>query len=597
MRKLGKKQIIGIILAVVVIVSVIVIGVISNIKGKENNKETTTTSLDDYDENDPTYDSQTAIYINFSGNTATCDSSSVNIENGKVTIKSEGVYVLSGTYTGRVEVDTDKKVRIILNNVDITSSDGSAIYVINADKTYITLDENSENTLEDTTNYSDEEMEAVIYSKDDLVFNGNGKLIVNGNYQDGIVSKDDLKIISGDIEVNAMNNGIKGKDSVKIKNGNITINAQNDGIKSTNSEEEDKGYIEIEDGNITINAEHDGIQAEKYINIEGGTFNITSGGGSTNSTKVGTQSNDMFMRGQWTSPEEAQSSGEDTGSYKGIKASGAITINGGTFNINSADDSLHSNSDITISNITFEAKSGDDGIHADNKITINSGSIKINESYEGIEANEIEINGGDIEAVASDDGINVAGGNDSSSVMGRPGQNNFSSDTSNTKLTINDGKIYINAKGDGLDSNGSIYINGGQIYVDGPEDNGNGALDYENECVMKGGILIAVGSSGMAQAISNTSSIYCLNATLSSTQSSGKTITITDSSSNTIIEYTPSKSYSSVVIATPDLVNGETYNLNIDGSSYSSFTISSIITQIGNSGNNMMNGPMNNRRM
>lgn len=590
MKKIGKKQIICIILAVIVIIGIIIIAIVSNNKGKENN---ISTSLDEYDENDPSYDKSTAIYITFNGNTASCDSNSVVISQNCTKITNEGVYVLSGDYTGNVQIETDKRVRIILNNVNISSSDGPAIYVLNADKTYITLDENSINLLEDTTNYSDEEATATLYSKDDLIFNGSGSLTVKGNYQDGIISKDDLKIVSGTFDVNAMNNGIKGKDSVKIKSGNIKIKAGNDGIKSTNSDEAERGYIEIKDGNITIESEHDGIQAEKYINIENGTFNIISGGGSSNSTKVGKQDDNMFMMGRNMSPQEAQNNGEDTESYKGIKASGSINITGGTFNINSADDSLHSNENIVISNVSFETDSGDDGIHADNTLTINSGNIKINQSYEGIEASTIEINGGDIYIVSSDDGINVAGGNDSSSIMGRPGQNNFST-SSEYKLTINDGNIYVNSKGDGLDSNGVIYINGGKTYVDGPEDDGNGALDYENECVMKGGILVAVGNSGMAQVISNNSSVYCLNANLSARQSSGCKITITDSSSNTLIEYTPSKSYNSIVIATPDLKNGSTYDLNLGESKYSSFTVSSIITTLGNSGN-MIQQQMNRR--
>lgn len=582
MKNNRRKQIIFILLSIIIIVGVLVIAIISNNKGKEINSSNL--SLDEYDENDPSYDKATAIYISFDGNSVLCDSNNVIVDSNSIKIINEGVYVLNGNYNGSVLVETDKKVRIILNQINISSNNGPAIYILNADKTYITLDENSTNVLEDTTNYSDEEATATIYSKDDLIFNGTGSLIVTGNYQDGIVSKDDLKIISGIYNITALNNGIKGKDSVKIKDGDIHIKAENDGIKATNSEEIDKGYIEINKGNIVIEAGHDAIQSEKYINIEDGVFDILSGGGSSNSTKVGTQQNDFFLKGKMSNAQEAQSSQEDTESFKGIKASGSITISGGILKINSADDSLHSNENITIDNVSFEAISGDDGINADNNIIINSGTIKINESYEGIEASNIDINGGDISVVADDDGINIAGGNDSSSIMGRPGQNNFSSSTNN-KLTINNGKIYVNSTGDGLDSNGAIYINGGEIYVDGPENSGNGALDYESECVMKGGTLIAVGSSGMSQAISSNSSIYCLNANLNSTYSSN--ITITDSSNNVILEYSPSKTYSSIVVATPLFNNGSTYNLNIDGSKYSSFSISSIINTIGNSGNMM----------
>jgi hypothetical protein len=583
MKKINKKLILKVIILIVLIAFLIAVAVICNINGSKNNKPSA--YLDSYDENDPSYDKDTAIYINFSDENVECDSSNVEVSSNKIKIKNEGVYVLSGNYNGSVEVETNKKVRIILNNVNIVSKDGPAIYILNADKTYITLDENSTNVLEDTTNYSDEEATATLYSKDDLIFNGNGILTLKGNYQDGIISKDDLKIISGTYDVTAMNNGIKGKDSVKILDGDITIKAENDGIKSTNSKDSDKGYIEIIGGTFNIDAGHDGFQAEKYIKIENGTFNITTGGGSTNSTKVGQTDDKFFMKGQWS--QQSQSTSEDTGSYKAIKASGSIEIINGTFNIDSADDSLHSNENITITDCDFTAQSGDDGIHADNELVINSGKINITESYEGIEASVITINGGNIDVVSTDDGINVAGGNDSSSITGRPGQNNFSN-SSNNKLTINNGNIYVNAKGDGLDSNGSIYINGGTIYVDGPVDGGNGALDYDNECVMNGGTLVAVGNSQMAQAISSNSKVYCLDATLSSNQEAKSTISITDSNSNTIIEYTPSKAYNSVVIATTDLKQNSTYTLNINSEKYSSFTTSYIVTNIGNSNNQMM---------
>ena len=601
MKKLDKVKIIKLIALILAVVLCLTLVIVINKKLENKNNEGGL--LDNYDENDFSYDKDKATYITFDGTSATCDSDNVEISDGTTKIKSEGIYVLTGNYTGSVIVQTNQKVRIILSNVSISSSDGPAIYVVNAKKTYITLDENTENKLEDSTNYTDQEATATIYSKDDLIFNGNGSLVLAGNYQDGIISKDDLKIISGTYNITAMNNGIKGKDSVQIENPDITINAQNDGIKSTNSEDEEKGFVKINGGKITINSEHDGIQAENYIEISDGKINITTGGGSQNSTKTEKQDS-MFIRGKSVPMQEAQKieseDASDTGSYKGIKAQKNIVISGGTLNIDSKDDSIHSNSKITIENGTFQINSGDDGIHADDTLIINSGTIDVNKSYEGLEASVIEINDGDIKVNSQDDGINVAGGNDSSNENGGFQPDNFKQQSdSNNKLTINGGTIYVNASGDGLDANGSIYINGGTVYVDGPESDGDGALDYDNECVVNGGTLIAVGSTGMAQAISESSTVYCLNAAV--TQSSGKKITITDSDSNTVLEYTPSKTYSSIVIATSEFQKGQTYNLNIDGSNYSSFTISSIVNNVGNTSNNfgpgnMKNGPFNGRQ-
>lgn len=177
--------------------------------------------------------------------------------------------------------------------------------------------------------------------------------------------------------------------------------------------------------------------------------------------------------------------------------------------------------------------------------------------------------------------------------MGRPGQNSFS-ENSDTNLEINGETIYVDSAGDGLDSNESVYINGGIIHVDWSTNGGNGALDYEDEFLMKGGELIAVGSAQMAQGISNDSKINCFNLNLSTTQSASTTISITDSSDNEVLLYIPSKEYLSVIIALSKLLANETYNIKINGNNYTSLTVTSVITSVGN--NPGMGGMMEPRK-
>lgn len=244
---------------------------------------------------------------------------------------------------------------------------------------------------------------------------------------------------------------------------------------------------------------------------------------------------------------------------------------------------------IGIKNATLNIESGDDGIHADAELIIDGGNITITKSYEGLEASKITINNGNIQITSSDDGINVAGGNDASS-MNRPGSNSFSTNSNNT-LTINGGTIYVNADGDGLDANGSIYINGGTIKVDGPSNSGNGALDYDRECVVSGGVLLAGGASGMSQSVSNTSTTYGLSINFSSNYKSGDKISVVDASSKEIISYESNKSYSSLVIVSPDIKKGNTYTIKINGTDYQSVTISNIVTNVGNAVGGMGNRP------
>ncbi|MBQ8984867.1 carbohydrate-binding domain-containing protein [Candidatus Saccharibacteria bacterium] len=256
---------------------------------------------------------------------------------------------------------------------------------------------------------------------------------------------------------------------------------------------------------------------------------------------------------------------------KGIKADNGLGLSGsGTYTITAKDDTLHSNGNITIASGTYVLNTGDDAIHADGTLKIVSGKIVTEKSHEGLEANIIEISGGDISITATDDGIN-AQNSDGTSRVGVTGDG---------KLIISGGKIYVNSGGDGLDSNGTITISGGEIYVDGPTSDGNGAVDCDGEISITGGTLIAVGSSGMAQ-----------NAT-SATQPS-VLMNLSQSYSGNIIfggiSYEPSKKFQSVLISSDKLKVGETYQLSIGGSQVQSVTISQNIT---GQGSGMMGGGM-----
>ena len=466
------------------------------------------------------------------------------------TIKSGGIYNLTGSYDGTITVDAgEADVKLVLTDTTITSTNGPAIYIISADNVYIELV--GDNTINSTTTA---ELNGAIYSKSDLCFVGTGSLTITSNY-DGIVGKDDLEIEEGTYTITSDDDGIVGKDSVYILNGTFNITSKGDGIKSSN--EEEKGVITILGGKYNIKASGDGITSISTLTIEGGEFDITSGSGSSTSYN-------------------------STTSMKGIKANGDLTITGGKFNISSTDDAIHTNSNLTIKGGTINVSSGDDGLHADNNLVIDDGTINITKSYEGTEGLNITVNGGDIKIVASDDGFNAAGGDGSS--QGRMGSASYNT-SSTSALTITGGNIYVNASGDGLDANGNIYITGGTTYVDGPTNNGNGAIDigdggsYVFE--VTGGTLIAVGTSGMA--ISPTSGSTVTSVLINTTQAYNGDITLGS------ITYSPSKAYNSILICSNELKVGNTYTLKINNTDIQSVTLNNTITTSGTTGN--MGGP------
>ena len=466
--------------------------------------------LTDYDSNDVTT-------ITFSNSEIKADDNSVNISGNTATITKKGDYIITGTTSdGQLIIDSDKEkdVHLILDNASITSKSSAPIYVKSADKVIITLKDGTNNYLSDSKDFAydnatDKEPNATLFSKDSITINGEGELTVNANFNNGIQSKDHLKILSGKITVTSKNDAIKGKDSVTITGGEISISATGDGLDSDNSEEDECGYVHITNGKLNIKSEGKGIKAASLIYVEGGTIDITS-----------------------------------------------------------TDDAINSSSDVQVDGGTISIDTKDDAIHGDLNIIINDGSINIINSYEGLESENIIVNEGTVNISATDDGINVAGA--SSDTQSR---SPMASD-SNCSLTINGGYVYINCEGDGLDSNGTVVMNDGTAIIEGPSYSANGALDYGISFTINGGILIAMGTSMMAENVSE-SSTQCSALLSFSGNLNGAMISITDTNDNLIISYTSSKTWGSITFSTPEMTMGETYNVCANGTLINSTNIGS----------------------
>jgi len=568
----------------------------------------------DVDDLDQDWNSSGATSITLDGDVISVEGRGATVDGSTVTVTSSGMYVISGTLDGgwiRVDTDDKKTVRLVLNGADITCSTSAPIYVVNAEKTVITLAAGTVNRVADGARYLFEDPEsgepnAAIFSHDDLTINGGGSLAVEANYDNGIQSKDDLKIAGGVITVDAVNDGIKGRDSVAVRDGSITVTAGGDGIQASNDEDAEKGFVFIEGGKISISAGMDGIQAETSLLVSGGTIAITSGGGSAEAS----QHVDSFPAGPGMQ-RPVESAGTDTAdSAKGLKAGVDLIVTGGSISIDSSDDAVHSNGSISISGGQMTLATGDDGMHADASVHIAGGVIGVTASYEGIESAVITIDDGTIHIVSSDDGVNVSAGNDGSGMMGiRPGQDSFAS-SADTYLEINGGYLAVDALGDGLDVNGAVTMTGGVVIVHGPTSNWNGALDYMRGFVMTGGLLVAAGSSGMAQAPDTSSSQRSVIVDFAAAQAAGTLFRIETAGGESVLTFLPSKAYQSVVFGSPELRDGETYVIYTGGSStgtavdglysggtysggtrYAEFTVSGPLTAVGSARPGQMGGP------
>ena len=533
-----------------------------------------------------TYEESGAVYVTLSGDGITGETDGVAINGQTVTITAEGTYIFSGTLSeGQIVVDADNaKVQIVFDNVDITCASSAAVYVKSAEKVFVTLAEGSQNTLRNTDEYvaiDDNNIDAVIFAKSDLTLNGTGSLTIVSAEGHGIVSKDDLKITGGTYDITAAGHALSGKDSVRIADGTFILTAEKDGIHAENADDEEKGYIYIADGDFAITSDGDGMDASNIVQIEDGTFDITAGGGAANSLK--THESDMPGGGMSQNIErpDGENMPQDTTtdesgtSTKGIKAGGGMYLNGGTYQIDSADDSIHSNANITIADGTYTLATGDDGVHADDALTVNGGTITVTESYEGLEGLTVTINDGTIDITARDDGINTAGGTDQSGFgtfgdhfKGMDSADDETEETTDNEMwmELNGGYIHILAGGDGVDSNGDLTINGGEIYIDGPSDNGNSAIDYgdRSSAYVNGGTLVAIGSSGMAEVMSDSSKQKVLMVKLGEQMEAGNVV-LTDSEGNVIVSYTALKTYDCVIISTAEVESGATYTLATSG--------------------------------
>lgn len=437
------------------------------------------------------YDEEASAKITLSGDSASSDSDAVQISDSTVTITDEGTYILSGTlHNGMIVVnaeDTDK-VRLVLNGADITNSTSAAIYILEADKVFITTASGTENTLGNGGEYvaiDDNNIDAVVFSKSDLTLNGAGTLAINASAGHGVVSKDDLVLTSGTYDITAANHGLSGKDSVRIASGTYTITSGKDGIHAENADDTSMGFLYIAGGTFTITADGDGISSSAYLQIEDGSFTITTGEGSASAVMT-TDAVDFGQRDGLQNQTTDTSTEDDSISQKGVKATGAITIAGGTFVTDTVDDSIHSNSDILISHGVFELKSGDDTIHADAAVHLQNGDFTVAYCYEGIEGLSVTIDDGTFDITSVDDGINAGGGIDSSGFGGgRPHHESFSASSDNF-ITINGGNLVIVSTGDCIDSNGALTVNSGTLNLT-CNGSGNTALDCDGNYANNGG--------------------------------------------------------------------------------------------------------------
>lgn len=397
------------------------------------------------------------------------------IDGTDVSITAAGTYVFSGDCdNGSITVKKGVTgVTIVLNGLTLTNDDSAAITLNKTAEASLIAAAGTTNTVADTEGSNDENAAVKVKSGATLAIGGTGTLTVDGNAKNGIKGSSDAVITVAEVKlsINAADDGLSCDDELNITGGTLNITAGGDAVKASpdtddteNPDTTSLGNVTISGGTLTLNATGDGVQADGDLTISGGTFHVKTNGGHTTALT------------------------DDSASCKGFKAGKTLTVTGGTLTVDSADDALHANTDVTISGGTLTLATGDDGVHADNDLVIGTKGasststprINITASYEGLEGTTVNVYSGDIDVVASDDGVNAA-----NSTLGER--------SDKYAINIAGGDLYIDAGSDGLDSNNDINMTGGKVEVYGADAVMDAAIDYDGTFTLSGGTLFGAG--------------------------------------------------------------------------------------------------------
>lgn len=552
------------------------------------------------------YTEDECVIITLADGASTVSGSGASVDGDIITISEAGSYLVSGSLSDGqiyVEADSDAKVQIILDGVTIENSTTAGIYIYSCDKTFLTLADGSVNTISVeivniSSDSSDEStVDSAIFARDDLTINGGGTLQIYSESGNGITSKDELTITGGNFYIVCTKNGLEANDVLAIADGYFDI-VTNGGADSYSSDSYDSGFSVTPDFGMSSDMmmggmsgmtggmsgmtgmtggmsrmsdtsdSQDSITLLAGGGISGGMSGGMTSGQSDTSLPYSPDSPDMGAVSDWFSGTNNTTADtwdmDDNSDYssKGLKCDDVIYIEGGTFNINSYDDAIHSDNNVFITGGDFNIATSDDAIHAEIELVISGGDINISTCYEGLEAKRVTVGGGDIYINALDDGINAS----KSDVT----------DLGDISITITGGSLVIDStnEGDGVDSNGSIYMYGGYVLISSTTTTTDTSLDFEDEAIITGGTFLATGSSGMTTENWSEATQGSIFVTLSSVQTG--TVTLSDSNGNVIASWEPTKEYQTVHISSSEISDSGTYTL-VCGSITQTITMSDYI--------------------
>ena len=506
-----------------------------------------------------TWEEDGATKISLSDDGCAVDGAGAVADGTAVTITAGGTYVLTGQMSaGQVVVNADgEKVQLVLDGASVTSTDSAAILVRAAKKVWLTLADGTQNKLATSDSFAEDDeysIDGAVWCKSDLTINGTGALTVSSAEGHGIVCKDELALVSGDVEVEAARHAVQAQDAACVVAGTWSLTAGTDGIHCGDDDDAEKGSVLIVGGTVSIDAASDGVDAANVLEVDGGEVTVSAGDDGLHSERA------LQVDGGTVTV---------TKSYEGLEGS-TVTVNGGVIDVTSSDDGVNAAGDPTgdsSAEATGAGASGPEAAAGQPEDPMGGGQAPAGDGRAPEDADaQAPTSTGQVPA-GSGGQVPAGSGGQAPAVSGgqAPGAGGDMDYDSTAQVTINGGKLTIQAGGDGIDSNGDLTVTGGETYVFGPVSDGDGSLDFAGTGTITGGVVMCAGSSGMAQNFGDASTQGSM--LVSASGQAGDAIQLVDEDENVVASCEARTSYSCVLVSAPGVESGKTYTLSCEDAS------------------------------
>ena len=491
------------------------------------------------------YDESRAAQITLTDQTATVTGQGASFSGQTLTITQGGTYVLTGSGKNIklvVEAADTDQVHLVFQNLTL-EGEGALLRINKAQEVVISLTEGSQNALTESQASDDEEVKATIHSQVPLTLNGTGNLTLTALTKNALEVEDDLKVLGGTYTVKAANHGFKAEGALAIEAATLTIEAGKDGLHAEHDETTERANISLNPTQLSIAAIEDGVDAGNELTIKGGTITVSQSEEGLEARVIRQLGGDVTIK----SSDDGVNASTGSSSKTSDTSTTSKTSDANTTS-NTADTSSSASQATTDSATASIAASQATATPVATSQADQANKDK-NQTPPAPPAGQAPPQGGQPPQNGQGPGGMPPGGQEESDPS--------------LQIILEGGTLTIDAEGDGIDSNGTVTISGGSLVVNGSVQGGNGPLDASGDITITGGTVWALGTSDMLQGFAQGSTQASITANIAGT--AGQTLIILDANGKEVARQTASKDFQAVIMSSADLVDGQTYTIQVEG--------------------------------